>query len=161
MIGWLLAYRRVLAPVAAILAAGWYYGHTRYEAGQRAVQALWDADKAVAAQTVIERARQNEQKRLADEAVARKVQDDLQDRITAGDARNRDLARRLHDYEARRCGGTVPGAAGAAAGTDAAGRESGSDQGIGAAVAAVTEACRHDAERLTGWQEWWRGVSSW
>lgn len=35
-----------LALMLLMLAGGWYYGHTRYEAGETSVQAQWDADKA-------------------------------------------------------------------------------------------------------------------
>lgn len=144
--------------LVVLLASGWWYGHVRYSAGEAAVQALWDADKVVAAKAVLDAASRADDIRRADAAISEQVQHDLQTRALAADARNADLTRRLREHEARACRSPVSGPAGPSAGTAPAGPEPGSDRGIAPAVAAVVSACESDSSRLLGWQDWYRGV---
>lgn len=156
----LLAGGVLAVLLAVLLAGGLLYGHSRYNAGQADVQALWDADKAVATQALLAAASRADDIRRADAAISEQVQHDLQTRALAADARNADLIRRLRDYEKRACDRAVSYPTSPPAGTTPAGPESGGDSGIGAAVGDVTGACRHDADRLAGWQAWWRGVEA-
>ena len=146
--------------LAVLLAGGLLYGHSRYNAGQADVQALWDADRAMATQALLAAASRAEDIRRADAAISEQVQHDLQARAATADARNADLARRLREYEKRACDRAVSQPAPAPAGTTPAASESGSDSGIGAAVGNVTGACRNDADRLAAWIAWWRGVAA-
>ena len=145
--------------LVVLLASGWWYGHVRYSAGEAAVQALWDADKVVAAKAVLDAASRADDIRRADAAISEQVQHDLETRALAADARNADLARRLRDAEVRACRGSVPGPASAAPGVAPAAPGPASDRGIAEAVAAVVSACESDSSRLLGWQDWYRGIA--
>ncbi len=146
--------------LAVLLAGGLLYGHSRYNAGQADVQALWDADKAVATQDLLAAASRADDIRRADAAISEQVQHDLQTRALAADARNADLTRRLRDYEKRACDRAVSYPTSPPAGTTPAGPEPGSDRGIAAATATVVSACESDSSRLLGWQDFWRGVEA-
>lgn len=150
--------------LVVLLAGGWYLHHSGYQSGSAAVQALWNADKVVAAKALADRVRDNEALRDADKATSEQVQHDLQARATASDARNADLARRLRDYEKRACRGTVPGIA-AVAGTVPSSGESGRDREIGRLAAAIREAqsdafaaCARDGETLSAVAPWYDEV---
>lgn len=163
MIGFPAVPSRLLlagGALAVLLAGGIWYGHSRYNAGQADVQALWDADKAAATQALLAAASRADDIRRADAAISERITHELQTRTVAADARNADLARRLRDYEKRACDRTVSGTAPASTGIDAAPAEPASDSGIGAAVGNVTGACRNDADRLAAWIAWWRGVAA-
>lgn len=144
--------------LAVLLAGGLLYGHSRYNAGQADVQALWDADKAAATQALLAAASRADDIRRADAAISERITHELQTRTVAADARNADLARRLRDAEVRACRGSVPGPASAAPGVAPAAPGPASDRGIAEAVAAVVSACESDSSRLLGWQDWYRGV---
>lgn len=146
--------------LVVLLVGGWYLHHSGYQSGSADVQALWDADKVVAAKAVLDAASRADDIRRADAAISEQVQHDLQTRALAADARNADLTRRLREHEARACRSPVSGPAGPSAGTAPAGPEPGSDRGIAEAVAAVVSACESDASVLIGWQDWYRGVAS-
>ena len=145
--------------LAVLLAGGLLYGHSRYNAGQADVQALWDADRAMATQALLAAASRAEDIRRADAAISEQVQHDLQARAATADARNADLARRLREYEKRACDRAVSGPASPPAGTTPAAPEPRSDSGIAAATAAVVSACESDSSLLLGWQDWYRGVA--
>lgn len=94
----------------------------------------------------------------ADKITAERVERELQTNLAAADAGARDLARRLRDYQAGRCGGTVPAVAGATAKSAAPTEEPGDGEAVDAAIAAHLAACAADAVDLAGWNNWWAGV---
>lgn len=146
------------AAVVAVLGGAWHYGHTRYEAGEAAVQARWDAERLIAAEAFAKQSAAVAATVEADKAISAKVQHELETRLGDSDARARDLAGRLRGYQASARGCAVSGAADRAAGPPTAPGEPGGDEAIERATAAVLTACGHDASRLQGFQDWWRGV---
>ena len=135
---------------AGLVAAVWYYGHTRYNAGQDDIRA--EVAKQVAKATA-ETARIEAER----DAISRRIESELLPRIQDADANARDLARRLRLATSRRA---VPQAAGPAA--DAA-TPSG-EPADGGEIERATEdhfaACARDAERLNGLIEWYEAVSA-
>ena len=135
------------------------------ERGRAAVQALWDAEKAEAAEALREEEKRREEKRKKDEEAAKEVQRELEERVAESDARSADLARRLREWQARSCrGSAMPAAPGAAAGTGGAAGVPQDEGAAGTAVDLALEnhlaACGRDAERLAGWQDWWGRVTA-
>lgn len=95
----------------------------------------------------------------ADRETRQRVENELQTNLAAAGVRGRDLARRLRDYQARRCSRPVPAAAGAVAELAGAAGERDDSEAVDRATADHFAACSRDAERLAGWQGWWREVS--
>ena len=138
------------AAVAAIVIGGWYYGHTRYNAGQDDIRAevAEQVAKATAETTRIEAERVK---------LSERIEHDLQPKIAAADANARSLARRLREYAGSRPVSTAPDSA--AEPSDAPG-----EPGDGDPVERATEqhfaACARDSERLAAWQEWYLALSN-
>lgn len=156
--------RLILAGVAvASLVGGVLYLRHHWisqgEASGRAdVQARWDIEREeIARQRALQEA-EARAKEEADRQAAKEVQDALQEKLDSADARARDLARRLYDYQARLSALQLSRPADPATGAD-------SPTGVpedGGAVGQLLEehlaACARDAERLSGWQDWWGRV---
>ena len=117
-----------------------------------------DAERLIAAEAFAKQSAAVAATVEADKAISDKVQHELETRLGDSDARARDLAGRLRDYQASARGCAVSGAADRAAGPPTAPGEPGGDEAIERATAAVLTACGHDASRLQGFQDWWRGV---
>ena len=154
---WLLRYLPHILGLLGLIAGLWWFGHSRYEAGQADVRAEWDAAIVVAQ---IEA----DKKEAADAEVAKAMQDELVRRgglLDAATARGRTLAGRLRNYQASRC---LPQAADPAAGPAPAPGVPGDPAGPGTAVELALDnhlsACERDAERLSGWQRWWGEVGA-
>ena len=176
--------RRLLAPIAAWLPlvaiivgglalAGAVVTVERWRADSRALRATQTAlerrtaelDQCTDAAAVVAQAAREAraaaiQQREADRATARRVEDALQTRLAVATRDGRDLARRLHDYETRRCAGGVSAAADAPGEPAGAAGEPAGEGRVGEAAAALSAACARDSERLAGWQQWWRAVSA-
>lgn len=101
-----------------------------------------------------------ESEATADRLTAERIEHDLQTRLAAADGTGRDLARRLRDYQARRCRSAVPAAAGAAGQPAVASPESSLDAEIGRATEQVYADCKSDAVKADGWLEWWREIEA-
>jgi hypothetical protein len=150
-----------IAAVAIAIAGVLYYGHTRHEAGQAKVQALWDAHSLRQNQVITRQLTENA--RLENERDLLRHQHDAAIRAKlAADSRSADLARRLRSYYASQS--ALPQDAPAAPGPEgASGIGSGPDEsgdGVDAAVQEVLTACRRDSIKLQGWQSWWTDVEN-
>jgi hypothetical protein len=155
------------ALVVAIAAMGWRVsawreGYLQLQATEKALEtSRAEARQCLDREVVAQRAWQDaaaaaESKAAADRATAERVERELEKRLADADLRGRDLARRLSDAARAGAGrGAVPAAPGAAGPADDAGGDAGRD----AALAGVFAACERDAERLTGWQQWWAEVA--
>ena len=161
----------LVAAVALVAWAGnrvtvWHDSHVRLEATEKALAksaaelSQCTASATAAALAYAQAAQLAETTAAADRVTAERIERDTQNRLAAADARGRDLARRLHDDEARRCSGAVPTAAGPAAEPAATAGEPGNGDTVGDAIAAHLAACARDAERLSNWQWWWEGVTA-
>ena len=149
---WLLRYLPHLLGLLGLIAGIWWFGHSRYEAGQADVRAEWDAAIVVAQ---IEA----DKKEAADAEVAKAMQDELVRRgglLDAATARGRTLAGRLRNYQASRC---LPQAADPAALVDPPAGGAASSGAIEQATGEYFAASARDSERLAAWQEWWARVS--
>ena len=135
---------------AGLVAAVWYYGHTRYNAGQDDIRA--EVAEQVAVATAKTARIDAERVKLSE-----RIEHDLQPKIAAADANARSLARRLREYANRRPVSTAPGPAAEPA-------EAPGEPGDGDPVERATEqhfaACARDSERLAAWQEWYRELSN-
>ena len=135
---------------AGLVAAVWYYGHTRYNAGQDDIRA--EVAEQVAVATAKTARIDAERVKLSE-----RIEHDLQPKIAAADANARSLARRLREYAGRRPVSTAPGPAAEPA-------EAPGEPGDGDPVERATEqhfaACARDSERLAAWQEWYRELSN-
>ena len=138
------------AAVAAIVIGGWYYGHTRYNAGQDDIRAevAEQVAKATAETAKIEAER---------DAISRRIESELLPRIQDADANARDLARRLRLATSSRR--AVPQAAGPAADAATPGGEPADGGDIERATEQHFAACARDSERLAAWQEWYSGLA--
>lgn len=166
----LTALARRLGPVLAVVLAAavlWLHG---FGAGKDNVRALWEADRVAQARAVSELRAQHAAATAAAAAAVEtrirnlnarhaKAQADLREALRRSEldrvALSRDLVR-LHDRAAL----------GADAPADAPVDPSGA-AGTPPSVADLVETClanygiaERNAERLSGWQEWWRGLSS-
>ena len=155
----------VVVAIAGQRVSTWRESHHALQATQKAlamrtaeltqcsdsltVSALAYADAAGKAESIA----------AADRETRQRVENELQTNLAAADARGRDLARRLRDYQARRCSSAVPAVAGPAVELAGAAGEPGRDGAVEGAVADVMSACAADSVRLAGWQGWWREVS--
>lgn len=159
-----------VALVVAVAIAGqrvstWRESHHALKATEKALAtrtaelAQCSDSLAVSALAYAEAAGKAESIAAADRETRQRVENELQINLAAADARGRDLARRLRDYQARRCSSPVPAAAGPAVELAGAAGEPGRDGAVEGAVADLMSACAADAERLAGWQGWWREVS--
>jgi hypothetical protein len=143
--------------VVALLAGGaWALHHHGVKAGRAEVQIQWAA--AIAKATV-----EAVKKEEADAEHAKKLQDELVKKdglLAAATADGRSLAERLRNAQARAC---LPPAAGPAGGLGSAPGEPADGLPAQSAVDAAVEdhfaACARDAERLLGFQQWWKAVS--
>jgi len=159
---WLIKYLPHLLGIGAVVALGWFAYNWAYERGEATgraeVQAEWDAEnEEIARQRALQEATARA-KEEADRKAAEEIQDALQEKLDSADARARDLARRLRQYQARACASTVPQDAGSAPLVDPA---AGVPEDGGTAGQLLEEhlaACARDAERLSGWQDWWKRV---
>ena len=135
---------------AGLVAAVWYYGHTRYNAGQDDIRA--EVAEQVAVATAKTARIDAERVKLSE-----RIEHDLQPKIAAADANARSLARRLREYASRSPVSTAPGPAAEPA-------EAPGEPGDGDPVERATEqhfaACARDSERLAAWQEWYRELSN-
>ena len=133
---------------AGLVAAVWYYGHTRYNAGQDDIRAevAEQVAKATAETVRIETER---------DAISRRIESELLPRIQDADANARDLARRLRIATSRRA---VPQATGTAADAATPGGEPADGGDIERATEDHFAACARDAERLNGWIEWYEAA---
>ena len=136
------------AAVAAIVIGGWYYGHTRYNAGQDDIRA--GVAEQVAAATAETARIEAERVKLSE-----RIEDELQPKLAAADASARDTARKLR-IATSSC--PLPKAAGTAADPSASPGEPGDAEAIGQATERFFAAAARDAERLAAWQEWYRGL---
>jgi hypothetical protein len=139
-----------------LVAAGLYYGHARYNAGQTNIQAKWDAQKAKDAAEI---AKLKAKAREVTVKVETKYVDRIQTVRVKGDTIiqkvpvyvPRDLPelppafRWLHDHAAQ---GTVPGPAESPDGSPVAPAD------VAGTVAANYTTCLATAEQLKGLQEW-------
>jgi len=159
-------YRRWVAYLLVALAiagAIFRFGSVRYAAGEAAgrahVQALWDDQQAAQAAAVEAQARAVAAQIEADREAARKVEDGLREKISAADAAGRSLSQRLRDYQARRCGSTVPAATGDA--SQPAGTIGGAarDEEVERLSDSTWAACAKDGVRLDKIEEWRKSVS--
>lgn len=140
----------------------WHDAYKRVEATEKALATSTKSltqctDAATAAALAYVGAVQHAESTAAsDRAISTRVEHELQTNLGTADARARDLARRLHDSEARRCGSAVPTT------PDATGRAAvaGGEPGDGGAVEDHFAACARDAARLDAWREWWAGVTA-
>jgi hypothetical protein len=151
LMGWLVSAWR--AAYHSLQATEKLLETTRTEARQCA------ASEAIARQVYAESQRKAAETAARDKATAERIERELTQTLAAADARGRDLARRLRDYQARACPQPVPAAADPAGGADGPTGEPGDGDAIERATAAHLSACERDSTRLAGWQEWWAGVS--
>ncbi len=155
----LALFRRVPAWVwiaFLLLAAGWYYGHVRYNAGQADVQTKWDESVARGKAEV---------ERLTKEAgkVTFRVETKYVDRVKTIREKGETIVQKVPVYISRdlpelpgafrvlidaAAEGTVPDAASLANGAPVA------PQDVAASVGGNYTTCRENAERLIGLQEW-------
>lgn len=155
--------------LAAVLLGGyWWQARWHYSRGEAAgaaeVQQAWDRD-AAERQAALEAYRQAVAAREAEQArIAQEQETALREQVQIADARGRDLARRLRDYEARERARRLSEAAAAAAGGAGAARIPEDSGDARTAVEQALEehlaACARDAERLSGWQNWWARVAT-
>jgi hypothetical protein len=148
----LLRYLPHLLGLIGLIAGLWWFGHSRYEAGQEVVRAEWNA-AIIAAQI------EADKKEAEYAAAAKAMQDELVrvgGSLDAATARGRTLSARLSEALRRPC---LPQAPGAAPGAGGAPGESGDGGEIERALGGHLEACARDAERLGSWQSWWKQVS--
>lgn len=170
---WLSAtWLRILIPVAAVALIGlagwrvhtWHESHKALRATETALAASTaDLQQCTDSQTAAalayaEAAGKAESIAAADRLAAEETQRELEARLAAADTGARDLARRLRDYQARRCRSTVPAAADAGPRPTGATAEPGDGEAVERAVAEHLSACAADATRLQGWQDWWGRV---
>jgi hypothetical protein len=159
-----------VALVVAVAIAGqrvstWRESHHALKATEKALAtrtaelAQCSDALAVSALAYAEAAGKAESIAAADRETRQRVENELQTNLAAADARGRDLARRLRDYQARRCSRPVPAASGPAVELAGAAGEPGDGEAVERAAAEHFAACSRDAERLAGWQGWWREVS--
>lgn len=148
--------------VAALIGAVGWFSHARYTAGESAgraqVQKQWDEARTAQERAYSAQKAATEAQIAADKKAAEELQRELETRLAAADASGRDLARRLQDYRVRasRCAVSTP--TGTAPGPDDPAGESPGDEAIGRATEEVFSACKRDAERLAGFQEWVRAT---
>ena len=146
----------------------WREGWQALQATQKALAtskaevARYAAREASAWQALREAEGKAKAKEAIDRATAERIENELQTKLAAADARGRDLARRLLDATRKTCPGlgAVPGPAGTAGQSAQAAGEPGDGEAIERATAAHLTACERDAERLAGWQAWWAEVSA-
>ena len=129
----------------------WWFGHSRYEAGQNDVQAKWDRAIVVA---------QIEAKRKEDEdaAATKALQDELVrvgGSLDAATARGRILANRLSAALSRPCLSQAPSTTSSTTNSTGVSDDS---RGIEQAFGRHIEACARDAVKVDGWQMWWKEV---
>ena len=142
-----------IALAVALIAAGWFgfrsaYGKGR-EAGQAAVRAEWDADRARLAAAHSAALVASHEAYRRDLARREEVERGLDAKLSAADARGRNLARRLRDARGPAGACPVPGAGhDTAARADGAAGEPGDGGEVEAALAAHLAACDRDATRL-------------
>lgn len=142
-----------------------------YTAGAASVQAEWDAERVLVAQRLQEQEARHAMATAASEARAaanlqaltekhEQIQSDLRRALAQSDLRNRRLSGelvRLHN----RAAGAEP-AADAPGDPAAAGGEAPSAADLVETCLANYEIAQRNAERLRGWQDWWRDLeSSW
>lgn len=152
------------AAILAVLSTLWGYGHTRYNAGRAAEKAIWtpqliEAQKAQAeaearAKTI---ATASEANRADLENHIEQITRESNAALAGSGKRNAGLLRQLATA-ARRC--DVPPVAGSAPANDGAAESEGRADKAGASLAGVTADCRHDADILGLWQEWYRRESA-
>ena len=133
-----------------LVAAVWYYGHTRYNAGQDDIRA--EVAEQVAVATAKTARIDAERVKLSE-----RIEHDLQPKLAAADANARSLARRLREYARSR---PVPKAPGPTAESAEAPGEPGDGDPVERATEQHFAACARDSERLAAWQEWYRGLSN-
>ena len=142
---------------AAVVGSIWWFGHSRYSegrsAGREEVRKEWEAEKKVVAKALLKRELEVAATIARDKQVAEEIQRELETKLVDAGASGRDLARRLQDYRVRASRCAVPAQGGAAPGPDGATGESSGDEEVGRATEEVFAACRRDAERLVGLQE--------
>lgn len=157
----LLLLRRVPAwawIALALVGAGWFYGHLRYNAGQRDVQEKWDAavERGKAEIAKLQAQANRVSTKIETQYITRveKIRGDTQTIVRqvpvfvpAGSCDLPGGFRVLHDAAAQ---GSVPDPAGAA---DAAPVPA---QAAAATVVDNYGTCRETAERLTSLQQWVR-----
>ena len=135
---------------AGLVAAVWYYGHTRYNAGQDDMRA--EVAEQVAKATAETASIDAERVKLSE-----RIEHDLQPKIAAADANARSLARRLREYASR---SSLPQAPGSTAEPTEAPGEPADGGEIERAAEDHFAACARDSERLNGWIEWYGKVSA-
>ena len=135
---------------AGLVAAVWYYGHTRYNAGQDDMRA--EVAEQVAKATAETASIDAERVKLSE-----RIEHDLQPKIAAADANARSLARRLREYASR---SSLPQAPGSTAEPTEAPGEPGDGDPVERATEQHFAACARDSERLAAWQEWYRELSN-
>ena len=133
---------------AGLVAAVWYYGHTRYNAGQDDMRA--EVAEQVAKATAETASIDAERVKLSE-----RIEHDLQPKIAAADANARSLARRLREYASR---SSLPQAPGSTAEPAEAPGEPGDGDPVERATEQHFAACARDSERLAAWQEWYSGL---
>jgi hypothetical protein len=154
------AIGRWLAPALLLVgvAAGvWYYGHTRFEAGEAKVWALWEKERRIVQRTydqkVIEAARIEDEYDL----IKWRHDEELKRRLAA-DFRAGELARRLRQHYAS--SGPVSEAPDTSFDPFGAGGGGVPPGEVDASLGDILGACQRDAIRLNGWIQWWEEVSA-
>lgn len=144
----------------------WHDGYLRAEATEKALATSrkklrqCTASQTAAALAYEEAVRRAESVAAADRVTTERNERELQTKLAAADAGARDLARRLRDYQAGRCGRAVPLAS--VAPTELAGTagEPGDAEVVERAAAEHFAACGRDSARLAGWITWWGEVKA-
>ena len=143
----------------------WHDAFRHLEATEKALatitaEAQQCADReGVAALAYAEAARAAETTAAADRITATRIEHELTTKLADADRAGRDLARRLRDHQARRCRVALSAATGSAVELAGTAGEPGDGAMVERATAEHFAACSRDAERLAGWQGWWREVS--
>lgn len=144
-----------LIALAVLVGGVFFYGHTRFNAGQEQVQAKWDADKAER-QAVLDRAVADkvrieaEWKRKEKESV-----DAIQKKLAAVTARADDLDGRLRRFYSRprALSETAAPATGSDGASPVGSGQSEADARVGAAVDDFSKQCEVDGIWLNYWIE--------
>lgn len=158
--GWLK-----LAGLAALLGLLWWFGHSRYTAGEAAgraqVQADWDAAVKVARAAVAKAEAAKAQKEAADRKAAQEVDNGLREKLAGAEALARDTARRLQDARARAGRCSVPGTAASAGVAEAPSGEPADGAALDRADEDHHAACARDAATVNAWYDWCDRVGCW
>ena len=159
---WLALIRRFwpLAVVILLIGAGLYYGHTRYESGYAASEAIrlaehLAAERALAAANEKARRTEADSKALSDQSERQHAETIASLNLRAADAERR-YASILREHPANSGSCAVPKDGGAASDPDATRASSELIDRTSRDFAALARRCEADAAALSQLQEWIR-----